>query len=157
MVAGGLHTGAIRLVAAREACEDRRAAEFQVVLGREGEHRVPFDLGQYERWHDPFDDAVEQARQQRIRLGDEGPLRQVRGVCLRHRLEEGRVAGDVGQQERATSRTRMNRGRTRHAAAPFSRALDPILHARDLTVEGRDRVNRYHLASVPFACRIACI
>jgi hypothetical protein len=58
-------------------------------------------------WSDSTDDPVEQAGQQWVRLGNEPPGRHVGGVRSGDRLEEGGVAGDVGEQERATTGSRV--------------------------------------------------
>jgi len=83
------------------------AADAQLAFGCEGKDRVPLELGEDERWSNSSYNPVEQARQQWIRLGNEPTGRHIGGVGSRDRLEEGGVTGDVGEQERATTGSRV--------------------------------------------------
>jgi hypothetical protein len=83
------------------------AADAQLAFGGEGKDRVPLELGKDERRSNSSHNPVEQARQQWVRLGKEPAGRHVGGVNSRDHLEEGGVPGDVGEQERATTGSRV--------------------------------------------------
>src|SRR4029453_2196614 len=71
-------------------------------------------------WRYSSHNPVKEAGQQGIGLGNEPPGGHVGGVSCGDRLEEGGVAGDVGEQERATTGSRVLR--CGHWFAPPRRA-----------------------------------
>ena len=88
-------------VALGEAIEHGRSARYRVRVGCICEDRVPLELGQCERRYHAPADPVEQVRHHCVSIRD-GTIRE--GVVLVGQgdgLHERRVAGDVGEEEKA--------------------------------------------------------
>ena len=77
---------------------------------RVGEDRVSLELRQRERRHEAPDDPIQQAREDLVRLRDTAVCERIVSMHEGHRLEERRVAADVGKDERAAREARCGRG-----------------------------------------------
>ena len=77
---------------------------------RVGEDRVSLELRQREARDEEPDDPIQQAREDLVRLGDKAVCERIVSMREGHRLEERRVATDVGKDERAAREARCGRG-----------------------------------------------
>jgi len=79
----------------------------------EDEDGIPLELRERERRNDARDDPVEQAGHQPIGLRHGTVRERVVAVGLRHRLQKGGVAADIGEEQRPLSALGLKRRRQR--------------------------------------------
>ena len=85
------------LVDGAKGPQDRVAPSVERVGRRDGEHRVPFELGDVERWLNAHDDGIQELTKHGVSGRD--AIAEVHAVGLFDAGQKRRVTGNVGEEE----------------------------------------------------------